>query len=42
MFIEKAIDKAKGGGGEDFAPARYEGYGPGGSMGHYRLPDRQP
>jgi YebC/PmpR family DNA-binding regulatory protein len=30
--IEKAIDKAKGGGGEDFAPARYEGYGPGGSM----------
>ena len=28
--IEKAIDKAKGGGGEDFAPARYEGYGPGG------------
>lgn len=30
--IEKAIDKAKGGAGEDFAPARYEGYGPGGSM----------
>ncbi len=30
--IEKAIDKASGGGGEDFAPARYEGYGPGGSM----------
>jgi YebC/PmpR family DNA-binding regulatory protein len=30
--IEKAIDKAKGGGGEDFAQARYEGYGPGGSM----------
>ncbi|MDO9238444.1 MAG: YebC/PmpR family DNA-binding transcriptional regulator [Methylicorpusculum sp.] len=28
--IEKAIDKAKGGGGEDFAPARYEGFGPGG------------
>ena len=28
--IEKAIDKAKGGGGEDFAPVRYEGYGPGG------------
>lgn len=28
--IEKAIDKAKGGGGEDFSPARYEGYGPGG------------
>ncbi len=27
--IEKAIDKAKGGGGEDFAPARYEGFGPG-------------
>ena len=30
--IEKAIDKAKGGGGEDFAVARYEGFGPGGSM----------
>ena len=30
--IEKAIAKAEGGGGEDFAPARYEGYGPGGSM----------
>jgi YebC/PmpR family DNA-binding regulatory protein len=28
--IEKAINKAKGGGGEDFAPARYEGFGPGG------------
>jgi YebC/PmpR family DNA-binding regulatory protein len=26
--IDKAIDKAKGGGGEDFATARYEGYGP--------------
>jgi YebC/PmpR family DNA-binding regulatory protein len=30
--IEKAIEKAKGGGGEEFAPARYEGYGPGGCM----------
>ncbi|MDH5183301.1 MAG: YebC/PmpR family DNA-binding transcriptional regulator [Gammaproteobacteria bacterium] len=30
--IDKAIEKAKGGGGEDFAPARYEGYGPGGCM----------
>ncbi len=30
--IDKAIDKAKGGAGEDFAPARYEGYGPGGCM----------
>src|SRR5210317_486771 len=30
--IEKAIAKAAGGGGEDFAPARYEGYGPGGCM----------
>ena len=30
--IEKAIEKAKGGTGEDFSPARYEGYGPGGSM----------
>lgn len=28
--IEKAIEKAKGGGGEDFQPARYEGFGPGG------------
>ncbi len=30
--IDKAIDKAKGGGGEDFSPARYEGYGPGSTM----------
>jgi YebC/PmpR family DNA-binding regulatory protein len=30
--IEKAITKAKGGGGEDFSPARYEGFGPGGCM----------
>ena len=30
--IAKAIDKAKGAGGEDFAVARYEGYGPGKSM----------
>lgn len=30
--IDKALDKAKGGGGEDFAVARYEGYGPGGCM----------
>lgn len=30
--IDKAIDKAKGGSGEDFAPARYEGFGPGGCM----------
>lgn len=30
--IDKAIDKAKGAGGEDFAHARYEGYGPGGAM----------
>lgn len=30
--IEKALEKAKGSGGEDFAPARYEGYGPGGCM----------
>ena len=30
--IDKAIDKEKGGGGEDYSPARYEGYGPGGSM----------
>ncbi|WP_220720394.1 YebC/PmpR family DNA-binding transcriptional regulator [Agarivorans litoreus] len=30
--IDKAIDKAKGGAGEDYVPARYEGYGPGGCM----------
>ena len=30
--IEKAINKAKGGGGEDFSSARYEGFGPGGCM----------
>ncbi|PWQ96591.1 YebC/PmpR family DNA-binding transcriptional regulator [Leucothrix pacifica] len=30
--IEKGIEKAKGGGGEDYSPARYEGYGPGKCM----------
>ncbi len=30
--IEKAIDKATGGAGEDFAVARYEGFGPGNCM----------
>lgn len=30
--IEKAINKAKGSGGEDFSLARYEGFGPGGAM----------
>lgn len=30
--IDKAIAKALGGGGEDFALARYEGYGPGNTM----------
>lgn len=30
--IKKAIDKALGGGGEDFSVARYEGYGPGKCM----------
>lgn len=30
--IEKAIDKATGGAGEDFVPARYEGFGPGNCM----------
>ncbi|MCL1079156.1 YebC/PmpR family DNA-binding transcriptional regulator [Parashewanella spongiae] len=30
--IEKAIDKAKGGGGEDYETARYEGFGPGNCM----------
>lgn len=27
--IEKALDKASGAGGEDYSPARYEGFGPG-------------
>jgi len=30
--IDKALDKAKGGAGEDFAVARYEGFGPGNVM----------
>ena len=30
--IEKAVEKARGAGGEDFASARYDGFGPGGSM----------
>ncbi len=30
--IDKALDKAKGGGGEDFSRARYEGFGPGNCM----------
>lgn len=30
--IDKAIDKARGGGGEDYSPARYEGFGPGNVM----------
>ncbi|WP_028108485.1 MULTISPECIES: YebC/PmpR family DNA-binding transcriptional regulator [Ferrimonas] len=30
--IDKAIDKATGGAGEDYAPARYEGFGPGNCM----------
>lgn len=30
--IDKAIDKARGGAGEDYSPARYEGYGPGNCM----------
>ncbi len=30
--IDKALEKAKGGGGENFSPARYEGFGPGGCM----------
>ena len=29
--IDKAIDKASGGGGEDYQPARYEGFTPGGA-----------
>lgn len=30
--IDKAIEKAKGAGGEDFSVARYEGFGPGNCM----------
>jgi len=30
--IDKAIQKASSTGGEDFQPARYEGFGPGGSL----------
>ncbi|MDC3332995.1 YebC/PmpR family DNA-binding transcriptional regulator [bacterium] len=30
--IQKALEKAQGGGGEDYATARYEGYGPGNCM----------
>src|SRR5436305_169316 len=30
--IEKAIQKASGKGGEDFQPARYEGFGPGSTL----------
>ena len=30
--IDKALDKARGSAGEDFAAARYEGFGPGGCM----------
>ncbi|WP_110666669.1 YebC/PmpR family DNA-binding transcriptional regulator [Salinicola halophilus] len=30
--IDKALDKARGAGGEDFSPARYEGFGPGNCM----------
>ena len=30
--IEKAIQKARGTGGENFQPARYEGFGPGGAL----------
>lgn len=30
--IEKAIEKAKGGGGDDYSSSRYEGFGPNGSQ----------
>lgn len=30
--IDKAIEKAKGGGGENYESMRYEGFGPGGTM----------
>lgn len=31
-IIDKALEKASGAGGEDFASARYEGFGPAGTM----------
>lgn len=30
--IDRALEKSQGGGGEDYHPARYEGFGPGGCM----------
>lgn len=30
--IEKALDKARGAGGDDFSTLRYEGFGPGGAL----------
>lgn len=30
--IDKALEKASGGGDEDYSPARYEGFGPGSAM----------
>ncbi|EDQ02564.1 YebC/PmpR family DNA-binding transcriptional regulator [Shewanella benthica] len=30
--IERALEKARGGGGEDYVTARYEGFSPGGAM----------
>lgn len=30
--IDRALEKAQGGGGDDYATARYEGFGPGGCM----------
>lgn len=30
--IDRAIERATGGGGEDYVPTRYEGFGPGGCM----------
>jgi YebC/PmpR family DNA-binding regulatory protein len=30
--IDKAVEKARGAGGEDYVSARYEGFGPGGSL----------
>jgi transcriptional/translational regulatory protein YebC/TACO1 len=32
LSLRRLIDKAAGGAGEDFTPARYEGFGPGGCM----------
>ena len=40
--IQRAIDKASGGDGENYEELRYEGFGPGGVVADRRGADRQP